>query len=72
MTGLLSAQWRPSRHRDPWPEKRSFLPRVSNIEKICRTMSISDKLVRRPDETPKKAGSNKEVNDAGYGVRESH
>ena len=35
-------------------------------------MSISDKLVRRPNETPKKAGSNKEADDAGYGVRESH
>jgi hypothetical protein len=35
-------------------------------------MSIFDKLVRRPDETPKEAGSNKETDDAGYGVRESH
>ena len=40
--------------------------------KICRTMSISSKLVRRPNETPNGAGSNKEADDAGYGVRESH
>jgi hypothetical protein len=35
-------------------------------------MSISSKLVRRIDETPKGAGSNKEIDDAGYGVREGH
>jgi hypothetical protein len=39
---------------------------------ICRMMSISSKLVRRPNETPNGAGSNKEADDAGYGVRESH
>jgi hypothetical protein len=35
-------------------------------------MSISSKLVRRLNETPIGAGSNKEADDAGYGDRESH
>jgi hypothetical protein len=34
-------------------------------------MSISSKLVRRIDETPNGADSNKERDDAGYGFGES-
>ena len=48
------------------------LVRLRTSSKICRTMSISSKLVRRPNETPNGAGSNKEADDAGYGVRENH
>jgi hypothetical protein len=35
-------------------------------------MSISSKLVRRPNETPNGADSKKETDDAGYGFVESH
>jgi hypothetical protein len=57
-----------------WPAAlAAFGPRASNVEARCGTMSISMKLVRRIDERPKGAGSeNKETDDAGYGVRESH
>ena len=40
------------------------------LKEICRTMSNSDKLVRRPDERQKGAGSEKEADDAGNGVFE--
>lgn len=50
-----------------------FLSRASNVEqKICRTMSISGKLVRCADETAKRLARTRRQNDAGYGVRESH
>jgi hypothetical protein len=35
-------------------------------------MSIFDPFVRRPHETPKKAGSDKETYNARYGVRKIH
>jgi hypothetical protein len=41
-------------------------------KKICRTLSISDKLVRRQVETPQGAGSGKETGDAGDGVPFGH
>ena len=53
--------------------KAAVPPRaLRTSSKICRTMSISGRLVRRPNETPNEAGSNKEADDARYGVRESH
>src|SRR6187399_2198817 len=55
---------------DPKSGHSSRAPRAST--RICRTMSISSKLVRRPNETPKGADSNKETDDAGDGVGESH
>jgi hypothetical protein len=45
---------------------------AASAEKFRRTMSISESLVRRFDERPMEAGANKETDDAGYGVRESH
>src|ERR1700754_2829440 len=50
---------------------RPFLRARRTSRKICRTPSISDKLVRRSDETPKGAASSKETDDAGYGVHDS-
>jgi hypothetical protein len=38
-----------------------FWTRGSRAEKVCATMSIWDKLVRRPDETAKRVGSDKET-----------
>ena len=58
------------REHSPSPVGEKEALRTSS--KICRTMSISGKLVRRPNETPNGAGSNKETDDAGDGVRESH
>ena len=45
-----------------------YYPSLSTYGNDCRTMSISSKLVRRPNETPHGAGSNQEADDAGYGI----
>jgi hypothetical protein len=50
----------------------AVLPRVSTVDQNLQNDVDSGKLVRRPYETPKGAGSNKEADDAGDGVRESH
>ena len=53
----------------PDPKSGRSSRATPNVEQICRTMSISSKLVRRPNETPIGAGSYKETDDAGDGVR---
>src|SRR5262245_13627446 len=46
-------QWRPSRHWDPWHQKAALTAALQRSRKICRTVSIFDNLVRRPDGRPK-------------------